>query len=170
MDSHRDLLRGGDTPVALGCRNTSARTGNTSSYTCNTDARRRVKVQTPPVLRTALPVDEETKSNDAILKYIVKRTESNYVTGQQLTTCQKTKQTRKTHDFLDSLSQFRLLLHHFSHLLEDSSGQLHVETLWISSHLTQELLVGEDAVAVEASVMGHALTTHGQLKKGTCER
>lgn len=161
MDSHRDLLHGGDRPAARGCRSRSVQTGSRLSYTCDTGAHRQVKVQTPPALRTAPPADEEKRevmmpSRNILGKYNscnVKRT-------PKTSTCNK-QHKKDTHNFLDSLSEFCLLLHHFPHFLEDGGGQFHVKTLWVGSHLAQQLLVGEDAVAVEASVMGHTLTTHG---------
>lgn len=66
------------------------------------------------------------------------------------------------HQFLGGLSQPGLLLHRLAHFLEDGGGQLHVQTFRVGRHLAEQLLVGEDAVAVEAPVVGHALAAHGQ--------
>lgn len=72
VDSHRDLLHGGDRPDDPGCRNRSVQTGNRSSYTCDTGARRQVKVQKLPALKTAPPVDLGGKrTDDAISKHTV---------------------------------------------------------------------------------------------------
>lgn len=98
---------------------------------------------------------------------MTKRTMTALVSDDQRSANRK----EKTHHLLDSLPQLGFLLYHIVHFFEDGRRQLHIEVLGIGHHFAQKLLMGEDAVTVEAAVVGDTLTSQRQLgKQRGCKR
>lgn len=78
---------------------------------------------------------------------------------------QKALQIRSTHQFVDLRSQFVFLLHHGNYLLLHDCSHVHIHWLRLSGHVTNHLVVGEDTVPAQLSVMRHAVAANRHLRE-----
>lgn len=78
---------------------------------------------------------------------------------------QKALQISRTHHFFDLPSELVFLLHHGNYLLLHNCSHVHVHGFCLGGHVTNHLIVGEDAVTAQLSVMCHAVTANWHLRE-----
>ncbi len=130
--------------------------GSRWSYTYSTDARHQAPARTPLAPSSPPPEDQTHSSKHCLFN-------SCSVFPDVFGQCWRFL----SHRLLHGCSQPALRLDHLTQLSHHGRRQLHVQNLRISRHLTHQLLVGEDAVALQTPVVCHTLSAEGQLHTHT---
>lgn len=77
--------------------------------------------------------------------------------------CRFYRKCEPLYHFLDFVPQLLLLFDHEGHVLVNGRGQNHVESFCFGGHVAHHLIVGEDVVPMQQTIVIHTLPAQGHL-------